>query len=106
MREIIPDRIKNCKNFNKILSKILNKKKAPVKISMIIKMPVEFNKFRIGSQENLQRKKIKGMLMEWEKDQPGQVNSSSSAGTGTSGQGFGGGAVNAAGQRRNFGSCW
>ena len=27
-----------------------------------------------GSQENLQRKKIKGMLMEWEKEQPGRVN--------------------------------
>ncbi|MCG3779426.1 MAG: hypothetical protein JW390_20008 [Nitrosopumilus sp.] len=53
MREIIPDRIKNCKNFNKILSKILNKKKAPVKISMIIKMPVKFNKFRIGSHKKL-----------------------------------------------------
>jgi tRNA 2-thiocytidine biosynthesis protein TtcA len=27
-----------------------------------------------GSQENLQRKKIKGMLMEWEKEQPGRIN--------------------------------
>ena len=27
-----------------------------------------------GSQENLQRKKIKEMLMAWEKDQPGRVN--------------------------------
>jgi tRNA 2-thiocytidine biosynthesis protein TtcA len=27
-----------------------------------------------GSQENLQRKKIKEMLMAWEKDQPGRIN--------------------------------
>jgi tRNA 2-thiocytidine biosynthesis protein TtcA len=27
-----------------------------------------------GSQENLQRKKIKAMLAEWEKEQPGRVN--------------------------------
>ncbi|MSQ80785.1 MAG: tRNA 2-thiocytidine(32) synthetase TtcA [Candidatus Methylopumilus sp.] len=27
-----------------------------------------------GSQENLQRKKIKEMLMQWEKDQPGRIN--------------------------------
>jgi hypothetical protein len=46
MREIIPDRIKNCKIYNKILSKIGSKRidllMAPVKTQMLIKMPVDF----------------------------------------------------------------
>jgi hypothetical protein len=46
MREIIPDRTKNCKNYNKILSKIASKQidplVAPVKTQMLIKMPVDF----------------------------------------------------------------
>jgi len=46
MREITPDRIKNCKNYNIILSKIASKRIEPVmvpgKIQMLIKMPEGF----------------------------------------------------------------
>jgi hypothetical protein len=46
MREIISDRTKKCKNYNKILSKIASKQIrsviAPVKTQMLIKMPVDF----------------------------------------------------------------
>ena len=46
MREIIPDRIKNCKIYNKILSKIASKgidlQIALVGRQMFIKMPEDF----------------------------------------------------------------
>jgi len=52
MREIIPDRIKNCKNYNKILGKIASKQirseTAPVKILMLIKISVDLEKFGFG----------------------------------------------------------
>ena len=57
MREIIPDRIKNCKNYNKILGKIASKQigseTAPVKILMLIKISVDLGKFGFGSHKKL-----------------------------------------------------
>ena len=57
MREIIPDRIKNCKNYNKILAKIASKQigsaTAPVKILMLIKISVDLGKFGFGSHKKL-----------------------------------------------------
>ena len=57
MREIIPDRIKNCKNYNKILVKIASKQirsaTAPVKILMLIKISVDLEEFGFGSHKKL-----------------------------------------------------
>jgi len=57
MREIILDRIKNCKNCNKILAKIASKRIRspipPVKILMLIKMPVDREKFWFGLHKKL-----------------------------------------------------
>ena len=57
MREIIPDRIKNCKIYNKILSKIGSKRidllMAPVKTQMLIKMPVDLRNIDFGSHKKL-----------------------------------------------------
>ena len=57
MREIIPDRIKNCKNYNKILVKIASKQirteRVPVKILMLIKISVDLEEFGFGSHKKL-----------------------------------------------------